>query len=557
MTWRIALQLALSGLSVGSIYAIVALSLAIPFKASRVLNFAQGELVTLGAYIALVLSSYGLPYPVMVPATLVIAAVFGLLIERLFIRPIVGAPEFTLVIATFALGLIIRALIRIHWQDNVFFLPAPYAGPALAVGPLRVNPSLSGHHRQHRRAGRPCWSCSFSSTRLGKAMRAVSFNQTAARLMGISVGTGVRFGLGVVGSNRRGRRIAAGAGDRHQSRTRASHRQGAGGGGDRRLRQSRRRRVRRTSARRAGDLCRRDVRRRAQGDHSLRHSDRFSAGAAAGSCGARRRFASSRRCASPIAAIAIVASVRSALPLFGSSYQIYLAELILINIVAAIGLNLLTGNCGQISLCHASLMAIGAYTTALLTTRLAVTYALALPAGVVVTTLLGASLGYPARRLSGLYLALVTLGFLEVVSIAIEEFPDLTGGVRGLKLAKPELAGWPLSDNALYLFRARRDGARHPRRMEYSTFALWPRLRCGSAKRDRGAGARHPARRAPSSWRFPSRPHSLASPADYSRPWSASSIRPSSTSRRRCARSPSSLSAVSARLRARSSARSS
>ncbi len=66
MTWRIALQLALSGLSVGSIYAIVALSLAIPFKASRVLNFAQGELVTLGAYIALVLSTYGLPYPVMV-----------------------------------------------------------------------------------------------------------------------------------------------------------------------------------------------------------------------------------------------------------------------------------------------------------------------------------------------------------------------------------------------------------------------------------------------------------------------------------------------------------
>jgi branched-chain amino acid transport system permease protein len=152
------------------------------------------------------------------------------------------------------------------------------------------------------------------------------------------------------------------------------------------------------------------------------------------------------------AVIALVAALSLALPFFGSSYQIYLAELILINIVAAVGLNLLTGNCGQISLCHASLMAIGAYTTALFTTRLGVTYAIALPAGVVVTTLLGASLGYPARRLSGLYLALVTLGFLEVVSIAIEEFPDLTGGVRGLKLAKPELAGWPLNNDALYYF---------------------------------------------------------------------------------------------------------
>jgi branched-chain amino acid transport system permease protein len=152
------------------------------------------------------------------------------------------------------------------------------------------------------------------------------------------------------------------------------------------------------------------------------------------------------------AAIVLAAVISITLPLFGSNYQVYLAELILINIVAAIGLNLLTGNCGQISLCHASLMAIGAYTTALLTTRLAMTYALALPAGVVVTTLIGASLGYPARRLSGLYLALVTLGFLEVVSIVIEEFPDLTGGVRGLKLAKPELAGWPLNDHTLYFF---------------------------------------------------------------------------------------------------------
>jgi branched-chain amino acid transport system permease protein len=187
MTWRIALQLALSGLSVGSIYAIVALSLAIPFKASRVLNFAQGELVTLGAYIALVLSSYGLPYPLLVPATLVIAAGFGVLIERLFIRPIVGAPEFTLVIATFAIGLIIRALISIHWQDNVFFLPAPYAGPALAVGPLRVNPSylvIIGSTAVLVTS----LILFFQKTRLGKAMRAVAYNQTAARLMGISVG---------------------------------------------------------------------------------------------------------------------------------------------------------------------------------------------------------------------------------------------------------------------------------------------------------------------------------------------------------------------------------
>ena len=188
MTWRIGLQLALSGLSVGSIYAIIALALAIPYKASRVLNFAQGELVTLGAYIGLVLTSYGLPYAAMVPATLIVAAVFGLVLERLFIRPIIGAPEFTLVIATFAIGLIIRALIRIHWQDNNFFLPAPYAGPALAIGPLRVNPSylvIIG-----TTLVLVCFLVLFfQRTKLGKAMRAAAVNQTGARLMGIRVGT--------------------------------------------------------------------------------------------------------------------------------------------------------------------------------------------------------------------------------------------------------------------------------------------------------------------------------------------------------------------------------
>src|SRR5213592_4577270 len=99
MTWQTALQLAVSGLSVGSIYALVALALVIPFKASGVLNFAQGEMVTLGAYIGLVLASnFGLPFLVMVPLTLVIVAGFGMLVECHLIRPIIAAPEFTVVI---------------------------------------------------------------------------------------------------------------------------------------------------------------------------------------------------------------------------------------------------------------------------------------------------------------------------------------------------------------------------------------------------------------------------------------------------------------------------
>ena len=141
MTWRIVLQLALSGLSIGSIYALVGLALVLPFKASGIVNFAQGEIVTFGAYLALILAGLGLPYLAVVPLVLIGAAVLGVIIERLLIRPIVNQSEFTLVIVTFAIGFIIKAAIRLHWQDNTFSIDAPFIGPPLALGALRLNPA--------------------------------------------------------------------------------------------------------------------------------------------------------------------------------------------------------------------------------------------------------------------------------------------------------------------------------------------------------------------------------------------------------------------------------
>jgi branched-chain amino acid transport system permease protein len=143
----------------------------------------------------------------------------------------------------------------------------------------------------------------------------------------------------------------------------------------------------------------------------------------------------------------------AALPLVATSYHLYLAELAMINVIVAVGLNLLSGNCGLISLCNASFMGIGAYCTALLTTRLGLPTLIALPASTMVAAFLGAALGYPARRLSGLYLALTTLGFLEFVSIVLEEFPEYTGGIRGLKVPRPAIFGFSLQSNvSLYLF---------------------------------------------------------------------------------------------------------
>ena len=143
-----------------------------------------------------------------------------------------------------------------------------------------------------------------------------------------------------------------------------------------------------------------------------------------------------------------------ALAVFASrfgSYAIYLASLLMINIIAAIGLNLLTGNSGQISLCHSSFMAIGAYTSALLTAKLGIPFWAAIPLGAAAAAAMGALLGAPASRLAGIYLALATLGFLQIVQIAIEEFADLTGGVRGLMVPKPMLGDFRITEYQRFL----------------------------------------------------------------------------------------------------------
>jgi branched-chain amino acid transport system permease protein len=188
MTWRIILQLALSGLSIGSIYALVGLALVLPFKASGIVNFAQGEIVTFGAYLALIRSGLGLPYLAVVPLVLVGAAMFGMATERLLIRPIANQSEFTLVIVTFAIGFIIKAAIRLHWQDNTFSIDAPFVGPPLALGALRLNPAYLVFILSTVVVVAALFLF-FGYSKFGKAMRATALDPIAAKLMGIRIGS--------------------------------------------------------------------------------------------------------------------------------------------------------------------------------------------------------------------------------------------------------------------------------------------------------------------------------------------------------------------------------
>jgi branched-chain amino acid transport system permease protein len=157
-----------------------------------------------------------------------------------------------------------------------------------------------------------------------------------------------------------------------------------------------------------------------------------------------------RRTLWTLAAVAVLAIVGATL----GSYLTYLMTLAMINVIAAVGLNLLTGNSGQISLCHSSFMAIGAYASTLCTAKLGMPFWAAIPLGALAAAVLGALLGAPASRLKGIYLALATLGFLQIVQIVIEETAAVTGGVRGLSVPKATFAGVRLGEYAIYLVAA-------------------------------------------------------------------------------------------------------
>lgn len=135
----------------------------------------------------------------------------------------------------------------------------------------------------------------------------------------------------------------------------------------------------------------------------------------------------------------------------GSSFLSYTASLVGIYVVLSLGLNILTGYAGQISIGHAAFMAIGAYTSALLTAR-GVPFWCALPAAGVMAGAVGWLLGFPALRLHGHYLAIATLGFAAAVQQIITTWDGVTGGHMGMKVAKPVLFGFRFGSDVRFYY---------------------------------------------------------------------------------------------------------
>ncbi|TEB08030.1 High-affinity branched-chain amino acid transport system permease protein LivH [Pelotomaculum schinkii] len=179
------LQLFISGLTMGSIYALTALALVLTFNITGVLNLALGEFLALGALLAASLYAAGLPLAAAFLIAVAAVAVLAGLLERVAVKPAIQSSVLTLVVITVGISISLRGLALLIWGTDPVSLPAFSEGGPLVAGGAAINlqslwivgllaAALAGLY------------AFFELTYAGKAVRACVINRTAARLVGIN-----------------------------------------------------------------------------------------------------------------------------------------------------------------------------------------------------------------------------------------------------------------------------------------------------------------------------------------------------------------------------------
>jgi len=180
------LQLALNGIVVGSIYALVALGFVIIYKSSGVLNFAQGEFLLLGGYVFWALTESHAPWPWAAGLTVLFSILLGLALERLILRPMIGEPIISVIMVTLGLSSLLRAIVLGAWGTDTRPYPALFSSEPFMLGPVPIS---RGYLFSMMIAGALllAFTLFFRYSRVGIAMRATAFSQEVAQSMGISV----------------------------------------------------------------------------------------------------------------------------------------------------------------------------------------------------------------------------------------------------------------------------------------------------------------------------------------------------------------------------------
>ncbi len=180
-------QQIISGIALGGIYAIIALGFVLIYKSTKVINFAQGDLMMVGAYVCytLIIQFQINFFLAMILATL-FTGFFGFLLERTILRPLLGSPLFAIVIATLGLSILIRSMATMIWGSNELNFPMPLTEQSIPV----FNMNLSSAHILIVATAAVIvvgFSLFFRFAKLGIALRAVAQNQLGSAITGISV----------------------------------------------------------------------------------------------------------------------------------------------------------------------------------------------------------------------------------------------------------------------------------------------------------------------------------------------------------------------------------
>jgi branched-chain amino acid transport system permease protein len=186
------LQQVIGGLATGSIYALVALGFILIFKATDVVNFAQGELMMVSAFFTKTLIDHIHPvgflsWTAVAVLTVLFAAVFGALLERVVVRPLMHAPVFSVVIATIGLSTLLIGLAGgVFWGWDTYIIESPFSKKPVALGGVIITPLDAGIVAVTLGLILVL-TLYFKFTKIGIAMRATQQNKQTALLMGINV----------------------------------------------------------------------------------------------------------------------------------------------------------------------------------------------------------------------------------------------------------------------------------------------------------------------------------------------------------------------------------
>ena len=183
------LQLAIGGVAMGCIYALIALGFVLIYKATEVVNFAQGDVMMLGAFVAFTFASlWQLPFALAVAMTLAVLVAVGALFDRFLLRPIISQPTFSAVMVTIGIGFVARGIATMvpGWGTDTHALKAPWSDGTIRLGSLVVSSDDLAIIALTAALCVVLWLF-FSRTRIGIAMQASSQNQLAAYYMGIPV----------------------------------------------------------------------------------------------------------------------------------------------------------------------------------------------------------------------------------------------------------------------------------------------------------------------------------------------------------------------------------